>query len=57
MTRTERYNRGLAITNRLYELQESHNWSNQETATAFASLDEPLPITLHNVGMYTLGPS
>jgi len=52
MTRTERYKRGLAMTNRIYELQESHNWSDQETAAAFSSLDEHLPINLHNIGMY-----
>ena len=56
MTRTELYNRALAMTNRIYELQESHGWSNQETATAFASLDEHLPITLHNVGACHLQP-
>ncbi|KAF9456699.1 acyl-CoA dehydrogenase/oxidase C-terminal [Collybia nuda] len=49
MTRTERYHRGLSMTNRVYELQESHNWSNQQTATAFASLDEGLPISLHMI--------
>ena len=54
MTRTERYNRALSMTNRIYDLQESYNWSDQETATAFASLDEALPITLHNVGVFLL---
>ncbi|RDB17664.1 Peroxisomal acyl-coenzyme A oxidase 1 [Hypsizygus marmoreus] len=49
MTRTERYTRGLAMTNRIYELQEIHKWSNEETAVAFASLDEQLPNFLHNV--------
>jgi hypothetical protein len=52
MTRTERYHRGLTMINRIFQLQESHNWSNQDTATAFASLDEFLPINLHNIGMY-----
>jgi acyl-CoA oxidase len=50
MTRTERYNRGLSMTNRVYELQEFHKWSDKQTATAFASLDETLPISLHNIG-------
>ena len=50
MTRADRFNRGLAMTNRIYELQERHNWSNQETAIAFSSLDESLPITLHHIG-------
>ncbi|TFK36086.1 peroxisomal oxidase [Crucibulum laeve] len=49
MSRTERYSRGLAITNRIYELQETHEWSQQETNLAFAALDESLPIGLHNV--------
>ncbi|KAF8064384.1 peroxisomal oxidase [Lyophyllum atratum] len=49
MTRTERYQRGLAMTNRIYELQETHRWSNEDTSLAIASLDEGLPIGLHNV--------
>lgn len=53
MTRTERYHRGLSIINRVYELQEIHKWSNQQTATAFASLDESLPIGLHTIGVCT----
>ena len=56
MTRTERYNRGLAMVNRIFELQESHSWSNQETTTALACLDEALPINLHDVGAYHITP-
>ncbi|KDR78247.1 hypothetical protein GALMADRAFT_224622 [Galerina marginata CBS 339.88] len=49
MSRTERYERGLALTNRIYELQTIHNWSDQETRVAIAVLDEQLSIGLHNV--------
>uniref|UniRef100_A0A8H7XY14 Acyl-coenzyme A oxidase n=1 Tax=Psilocybe cubensis TaxID=181762 RepID=A0A8H7XY14_PSICU len=49
MSRTERYERGLALTNRIYELQEIHNWSDQETKVAISVLDEQLSIGLHNV--------
>ncbi|KAF8056074.1 acyl-CoA dehydrogenase/oxidase [Lyophyllum atratum] len=37
------------MTNRIYELQETHRWSNEDTSLAIASLDEGLPIGLHNV--------
>ncbi|KAF8970656.1 acyl-CoA oxidase [Flammula alnicola] len=49
MTRTERYERGLALTNRIFELQNIHNWSDQETKLALAVLDEVLSIFLHNI--------
>ena len=50
MNRTERYERGLSMTNRIFELEIIHGWSELETRTAFAALDEQLPIGLHNVG-------
>jgi len=50
MSRTERYTRGMALTNRIYELEEVHRWTPQETSMAIASLDEQLPVGLHNVG-------
>ena len=50
MNRTERYERGLSMTNRIFELETIHGWSKLETRTAFAALDEQLPIGLHNVG-------
>ena len=51
MTRTERYNRGISMTNRIYELQEVHKWSSQDSNTAaLAVLDEALPINLHSIG-------
>ena len=53
MTRTERYERGLSMTNRIFELETIHCWSELETKTAFAALDEQLPIGLHNVGEFT----
>ncbi|KAF8994920.1 peroxisomal oxidase [Cyathus striatus] len=49
MNRTERYTRGLAMINRVCELQEIHGWSQQETSSAFALIDEQLPVNLHNV--------
>ncbi|KAF5376636.1 hypothetical protein D9615_007859 [Tricholomella constricta] len=49
MTRTDRYERALSMTNRIYELQEIHRWTNEETSLAIASLDEALPIALHNI--------
>ena len=50
MNRTERYERGLSMTNRMFELEAIHGWNELETRTAFAALDEQLPIGLHNVG-------
>ena len=50
MNRIERYERGLSMTNRILELETIHGWSELETRTAFATLDEQLPIGLHNVG-------
>ena len=50
MNRTEKYERGLSITSRIFELETIHGWSELETRTAFAALDEQLPIGLHNVG-------
>ncbi|KXN92550.1 Putative peroxisomal acyl-coenzyme A oxidase 1.2 [Leucoagaricus sp. SymC.cos] len=49
MSRPERYTRGIAMTNRVYELQNIHNWSQQEANIAINSLDEQLSIGLHNV--------
>lgn len=49
MSRTERYDRGLALTNRIFELQVTHKWSENETKLALAILDEQLSIGLHNV--------
>ncbi|KAJ2913498.1 hypothetical protein MD484_g6924, partial [Candolleomyces efflorescens] len=49
MSRTERYTRGMELTNRVYELQDQHKWSQKDTSAAIAILDEQLPIQLHNV--------
>ncbi|KAJ7235654.1 peroxisomal oxidase [Mycena rebaudengoi] len=50
MTRTELYTRGQALTNRIYDLQEKHNWSAEEATTAHSIIqDEGLSIGLHNV--------
>ncbi|KAJ6529033.1 peroxisomal oxidase [Mycena vulgaris] len=48
-TRKEQYIRGQALTNRLYDLQEIHKWSPEQTTVAMAAVDESLPISLHNV--------
>lgn len=47
MTRKERYERAIKMTNRLYELQDIHSWSNDETAVALNIIDEELPMHLH----------
>ncbi|KAJ6554277.1 acyl-CoA oxidase [Mycena capillaripes] len=48
-TRKELYIRGQALANRLYELQEIHNWSTEDTNVALSVVDEGLSIGLHNV--------
>lgn len=50
MSRTERYTRGMQLTDRVYELQEQQKWSASETNLAIATLDEQLPVNLHNIG-------
>ena len=50
MTRTQLYERALAITNRLHELQAVNKWSAEEANIAFKVVDEPLPIALHMAG-------
>ena len=50
LTRTELYNRALAMTNRLHELQAVNKWSAEEANIAFKVVDEPLPIALHMAG-------
>ncbi|KAJ3503355.1 hypothetical protein NLJ89_g8475 [Agrocybe chaxingu] len=49
LTRTEKYERGLVLTNRVYELQTIHNWDEREVQVAFSSIDEQLSIGLHNI--------
>ncbi|KZT66801.1 acyl-CoA oxidase [Daedalea quercina L-15889] len=46
MTRKDRYKRAIRMTNRVYELQNIHGWSNAETAEALDLIDEDLPIHL-----------
>ncbi|EIW56394.1 acyl-CoA oxidase [Trametes versicolor FP-101664 SS1] len=48
IARTEMYQRGLAMTKRLYELADQHGWSDEEAKLAVRVIDEPLPIMLHN---------
>ncbi|KZT21336.1 acyl-CoA oxidase [Neolentinus lepideus HHB14362 ss-1] len=47
MSRTERYERALAMTKRLYELKDQHSWSDAETSVAIGLIDEPIPTLLH----------
>ncbi|KAM5540990.1 hypothetical protein V8D89_005301 [Ganoderma adspersum] len=47
LTRTQLYTRALAMTNRVHELTERHQWSPEDAVLAFKILDEPLPIQLH----------
>jgi len=47
------------MTRRIYELQEIHNWSDDDISTALAGTEETLPINLHNIGKhlrFTLSP-
>ncbi|KAG6876144.1 hypothetical protein C0992_000695 [Termitomyces sp. T32_za158] len=48
MDRTDRYKRAVSMIDRVYALQEKHNWTQEETTIAFASLGEASPINLHN---------
>ncbi|KAF7297428.1 Acyl-coenzyme A oxidase [Mycena indigotica] len=49
LTRKEQYIRGQAMTRRLLELQDIHQWSAEDLSVAFAYLDDGLPIGLHNI--------
>lgn len=48
------YQRGLAMTKRLYELADQHGWSDEDAKLAVRVIDEPLPIMLHNAGQCSL---
>ena len=50
LNRTEMYERAMAMTNRLHELQDIHKWTSEEATLALKILDEPLSITLHTTG-------
>ncbi|OCH87691.1 acyl-CoA oxidase [Obba rivulosa] len=47
MSRTERYTRAVGMANRIYELKETHKWSDAEAARAIQLVDEPIPMNLH----------
>jgi len=49
MTRTEKYQRGLRMMNRIFELERIHNWSKEEYEIAVSVLDDPLPLNLHDM--------
>ncbi|KAI0659517.1 peroxisomal oxidase [Cubamyces menziesii] len=48
LTRTQMYQRALAMTKRLFELKDQHDWTSDEVNLAVKLIDEPLPIVLHN---------
>lgn len=50
MTRSERYQRALSMTNRIYELIQRHKWTTNESSIALRLMDEPVPMVLHAVG-------
>lgn len=52
MTRSDRYKRGLAMTNRIHELTQLHVWTAKQNAEAISLLDEGVPMNLHALGEY-----
>ncbi|KAI0772371.1 peroxisomal oxidase [Trametes elegans] len=48
LSRTELYQRGLAMAKRVFELKDQYGWSSGEVLLAFRLIDEPLPMLLHN---------
>ncbi|KAJ7832798.1 acyl-CoA dehydrogenase/oxidase [Mycena olivaceomarginata] len=48
-TRKESYIRGQVLANRLYELQEIHDWSTEDITVALSVVDKGLSIGLHNL--------
>ncbi|THH05030.1 hypothetical protein EW146_g10011 [Bondarzewia mesenterica] len=49
MTRSERFNRALALMKRVFDLEERLGWSPTETADAWNLIDDGVPINLHNI--------
>ncbi|THH13177.1 hypothetical protein EW146_g7008 [Bondarzewia mesenterica] len=49
MTRSERFNRALALMERVFDLEERLGWSPTETADAWNLIDDGVPINLHNI--------
>ncbi|KIY64727.1 peroxisomal oxidase [Cylindrobasidium torrendii FP15055 ss-10] len=45
--RTDAFKRGLAITNRIFELEALHNWTREDVSCAFILVGDALPIGLH----------
>lgn len=50
MTRSDRYKRALAMTNRVIELKDIHKWSTWEYNIAMSLIDELIPMALHAFG-------
>ncbi|KAI0321360.1 peroxisomal oxidase [Amylostereum chailletii] len=48
MTRQELFERVLAMTDRIYELEDKHGWTPEETSIAISLLDDGTPLTLHH---------
>lgn len=53
MTRSDRYKRGLTMTNRIYELSQLHGWTTKQNTEAISLLDEGVPMNLHSLGEYS----
>ncbi|KAF8591665.1 acyl-CoA oxidase [Ramaria rubella] len=49
LSRTERYTLGLAKTNRLLELQDIYQWSDEDVRAALALSDEGVSLHLHHI--------
>lgn len=52
MSRSERLSHGLALTKRLFELVDKHEWDYMEYLEALASMDESVGLYLHEVGKF-----
>ncbi|KZT39561.1 acyl-CoA oxidase [Sistotremastrum suecicum HHB10207 ss-3] len=49
MSRLERYQRAMAMANRIEELREQLKWDEREVDIAYSLCDEPVPLDLHTV--------
>lgn len=53
MTRTQLFERVLAMMNHISELQEKLRWSDEDTRHAVSLLDDGAPVDLHLAGKPT----
>lgn len=49
-TRTETYEKALAMQKRIEELRVIHHWDEKDLSFVQLALDEPMPMNLHSVG-------